>query len=430
MNNYEKKLWWCAGADIDLLEQSYASDRHKFTAIGASILLTTACAILSGGYAFYVIFKSFPMALLLGFFWGLIIFNLDRSMILAFHKEKVVTFEQMAIVASRIFVAVLIAVVIAKPLELKIFEKPILAELAQENALIALQVQNQITEGMPEIRQLQAANQALENSIQEKENKRDQLCDQAIKEAEGISGTGKEGKGPVYAEKNTICQKQETELEELKEKSNPILAENRQRINTLQAEKDQQFKMVKNARENADDIITQLNTLENLAKKNPAIAHASHAISWLFIVVDTAPIFAKILAKRSPYDAMLKQKEQELIENADQEVNNIKERVYQTKKFELDVYLQSMVKAYQSSEMTEIMEEIASEIIKKTKQQLLKQVKQFQVSRQVKQTIAQQQKSTLSQMQNAETQLQNTQNAANHHVANATQQLKNYVSRF
>ena len=199
-------LWWCAGADADLLEACRSQkEKHKYAAIGASVLLTTGTAVLSGSYALYTIFKNPTQALLLGCGWGLFVFNMDRLILITTHKEEKTSFQQIGMGATRIMVGLLTAVVVAKPLELKIFEKPILAYLAQENAQIALEIKKELNEGMPEIVELESKNQGLEKSLLEKEKKRDSLCDEAMKEAEGISGTGKEGKGPVYDEKQALC---------------------------------------------------------------------------------------------------------------------------------------------------------------------------------------------------------------------------------
>lgn len=425
-----KLLWWIAGADPDLLQQSYAGDRMKYSAIGFSILLTTFAAILSGGYAFYTTFKDPLISLVLGIFWGLFIFNMDRLIVLTTHKEKKNIGKQIFMGLLRVFVAVLIAAIVAKPLELKIFEKPILAEIDKENARVAIEIEKTLNDGMPEIPQLQAEKQRLEKTISEKEKNRDLSCNKMIEEAEGTSGTGKEGKGPVYAEKQEICVKQKQELEALRSKTEPRLAETRQRLEKLQNEKDQKSEKIKTSQQNADDIITQLNTLERLGQKNPAIAHASHAISWLFIIMDTVPIFAKLMGKRSPYDAMLERREHELIENAEQEIPNISEIVRRQKRFELEQYQKAIEKASTSNAMSEVLQAVAAEIINHTKQQLLKLVSKYRLPRSIKTAIQKEQNSTAEKIYIAQKQERETQRKVNQFVADATQTLRNFVNGF
>jgi phage-related holin len=369
-------LWWCAGADGDLLADCRSQkEKHKYAAIGASVLLTTACAVLSGGYAFYTIFKNPTQSLLLGLFWGLFVFNMDRLILITTHKEEKISFQQIWMAIIRIVVALLIAVVVAKPLELKIFEKPILAYLAQENAQIAIVERQKLNEGMPEIVDLKAEIQRLEKDISDKETNRDSLCNESIKEAEGIGGTGKEGKGPVYAEKQAICLKQEEELKALRSQIEPLLAQNRQRISQLEAQKDEQFKTVTTARERADDLITQLNVMEKIAKNNPAIAHASHAISWLFIIIDTAPIFAKLLAKPGPYDVMLQQLEEEENLRVEGERKYFPNKLEEEQKLERNFYNESIKEAYASDEMKEVKKELSQNIVNRTRKKYVKNKK-------------------------------------------------------
>jgi hypothetical protein len=425
-----KLLWWIAGADPDLLEQSHACDRMKYSAIGFSILLTTFAAILSGGYAFYTTFKDPLISLVLGIFWGLFIFNMDRLIVLTTHKEKNKMGKQIIMGLLRVFVAVLIAAIVAKPLELKIFEKPILAEIDKENARVAIEIEKNLNDGMPEIPQLQAEKQRLEKTISEKEKYRDLSCNKMIEEAEGTSGTGKEGKGPVYAEKQEICLKQKQELEALRSKTEPRLTETRQRLEKLQNEKDQKSEKIKTSQQNADDIITQLNTLERLGQKNPAIAHASHAISWLFIIMDTVPIFAKLMGKRSPYDALLERREHELIENAEQEIAYISEIVRSQKRFELEQYQNAIQEASSSPAMSEVLQAVAAEIINHTKQQLLKLVSKYRLPRSIKTAVKQQQNSSAEKVYRAQKQQQETEKKVNEFMTNATKTMRNFVNGF
>jgi hypothetical protein len=53
----EKFLWWCAGADIELLSSSCPpSDRAKYFGMGGVVLATGILAALSSGFGFYTIF--------------------------------------------------------------------------------------------------------------------------------------------------------------------------------------------------------------------------------------------------------------------------------------------------------------------------------------------------------------------------------------
>lgn len=83
-----KIFWRCSGATVSILEQpSCNTDSNKHTAIGATVLLTGILGGLSGGYAFYEAFRSYYSAIPLGIFWGILIFNLDRFMVMSIKKK-------------------------------------------------------------------------------------------------------------------------------------------------------------------------------------------------------------------------------------------------------------------------------------------------------------------------------------------------------
>lgn len=104
---------------------------------GATILFTGMLAALSGGYALYSIFAggkhAMEYAIGFGILWGLVILNLDRFVVSSIKKEG--NFKREIIQAlPRFALAIVISVVIAKPLEVKIFESRILQQI-QENKL-------------------------------------------------------------------------------------------------------------------------------------------------------------------------------------------------------------------------------------------------------------------------------------------------------
>ncbi|WP_353181370.1 DUF4407 domain-containing protein [Parapedobacter lycopersici] len=125
-------FWWCSGMHRETLEQ-YPAERHKYVGIGATIFFTGLFAALSGGYALYFVFSgSGPAglyALFFGLLWGLAIFNMDRYIVSSINKNAPGG-KQLLQATPRILLAILIGIVISRPLELKIFDKEIRQQLA------------------------------------------------------------------------------------------------------------------------------------------------------------------------------------------------------------------------------------------------------------------------------------------------------------
>ena len=80
-------------------------------------------------------------SLFFGAFWGLLIFNLDRYIVATIGKgdgTSKITKEEWKIARPRLLMAILLGIVIATPLELKIFEKEI--ETVVERLKIAVSI--------------------------------------------------------------------------------------------------------------------------------------------------------------------------------------------------------------------------------------------------------------------------------------------------
>lgn len=119
-------LWICAGADRKVLRQC-PTDYAKYAGIGGTILFTALMAMLSGGYALFSVFDNEITAIGFGFFWGLLIFNLDRFIVNTMYSDGKVTISWKEFYSGlpRIIMAIFLGIVISTPLELKIFEDEI-----------------------------------------------------------------------------------------------------------------------------------------------------------------------------------------------------------------------------------------------------------------------------------------------------------------
>ena len=116
-------LWICSGVNRKILRQC-PTDYAKYAGIGGTILFTALMAMLSGGYAMFTVFKNPTMSIVLGVFWGLLIFNLDRFIVNTMYSDGLVTISWREFYSGlpRIIMAIFLGIVISTPLELKIYE--------------------------------------------------------------------------------------------------------------------------------------------------------------------------------------------------------------------------------------------------------------------------------------------------------------------
>lgn len=119
-------LWSCAGVNKQILRQC-PSDYAKYAGIGGTILFTALMACFSGGYALTFVFGDWRIGAVFGLFWGLLIFNLDRFIVNTMYSDGKVTISWQELKAGlpRIIMAIFLGIVISYPLELKLFDDEI-----------------------------------------------------------------------------------------------------------------------------------------------------------------------------------------------------------------------------------------------------------------------------------------------------------------
>ena len=293
----------CSGADASILETCSPGERNKYAGIGATVFFTALMAFLAAGYALYTVFDNVYAALGFGLVWGLLIFNLDRFIVSTIKKRNSLRSELLQ-ATPRILLAVIIAVVISKPLEMKIFEKEIDRVLLEQKNEFTLANKNQIAlQYTPAVEELEQDITRLKEEVAAKEAETNALYDTYISEAEGTAGTMLLGKGPVYKEKR---EKHDAALLELRQ----LKADNAERIAAIESQIAQLNTEYQEAVTTSQPII---DGFDGLMARIGALGELpwfpSFFIFLLFLAIETAPIVVKLLAPKGPYDFKLEEEE-------------------------------------------------------------------------------------------------------------------------
>lgn len=293
----------CSGADTDILKTCSKGEQNKYAGIGATVFFTAVMAFIASAYALFTVFDNIYTSIFFGLIWGLLIFNLDRFIVSTIKKSD--SFKSELLQATpRIILAVIIAIVISKPLEMKIFEKEINQVLLEEKNSMTLANKEQIaTQYAPKTEQLKADILGLKNEIATKEVETNALYDTYISEAEGTAGTKLLGKGPVYKEKRDKHDAALAELQSLKQTNVERISTLESQIAALDLEYVDQVTNTQPIIDGFDGLMARINALDKL----PWLP--SFFIFLLFLAIETSPIIAKLLSPKGAYDYKLEDQE-------------------------------------------------------------------------------------------------------------------------
>ncbi|MUH34367.1 DUF4407 domain-containing protein [Zobellia amurskyensis] len=339
----------CSGADTSILKTCSKGEQNKYAGIGATVFFTALMAFIACSYALYTVFDNVYTAVFFGLIWGLLIFNLDRFIVSTIKKRD--SFGNELLQATpRLVLAIIIAVVISKPLEMKIFEKEINQVLLEQKNEMTLANKNQLAlQYTPTIEKLNTDIAQLKNEITIKTAETDELYNTYITEAEGTSGTLKLGKGPVYEEKREKHDAVLAELNTLKETNAQKITQIENEISTLNTEYTNVVKTSQPVIDGFDGLMARINALNELPW------WPSFFIFLLFLAIETSPIIAKLLSPKGTYDIKLEEEESMTNTWARQKIQQreqilladtaLNEKIYNEIKREEEVYAYKKKKA-------------------------------------------------------------------------------------
>lgn len=302
-------LWWCSGAHGPTL-QEFPTEHTKYNTLGGVLLATFALAALSSGYAFYTIFGNFGWAIAFAVLWGLIIFNFDRFMVATIRKYGMSSARQWRVAMPRILLAVMIGITIARPLELKLFEKEINVKVAanlntkvknynQEQDTIH---QTRVATELAERNLLQVRRKSLEDTLLK-------LQSSYVQEADGTGGSGKRGVESITLLKQQAFQQTSAQYaQEFSRLDSTLAAKNNFLASAaIQLEKDKTAFAV-SAAQNVG-FLERNKALHDLSNEEESVYLANLLVSLLIILLEIAPVLAKLLIPVGPYDISLAKQE-------------------------------------------------------------------------------------------------------------------------
>lgn len=319
----------CSGADRETLN-TVAIEKPKFASIGAAILLTAILASVSGGYALFFSFKSITASVLFGILWALLIFNLDRYIIVSIDKNSPVP-RQIAMSIPRIFISFVLAVTISKPLELRIFEGSINGKLYEKDTRELLVYDSLISEKKNRLKsELMKVEQKKETDVilNDYTNQRSLLFKQQEAVFRNIKLAGNDtARIKVLTGRLRVINRQMLSNDSLIARRKKQIYSGIEEIETLNAGVKRriyreifitdslyplQVNEMKEKQANRD-LLIRLKALSDLKSADSTMNTVGNLITLLFILLEMSPVLIKLMAKRGLYEVAILAKQNEFM---------------------------------------------------------------------------------------------------------------------
>lgn len=314
-------FWFCSGVHIPTLLKT-PTEQNKYVGIGATIFFTGLFAAIAGAYALYFVFSGSPQAvftaIIFGLIWGAAIFNMDRYIVSTISKNAG-AFRQFLQATPRFILAILIGVVISRPLELKVFDKEIKEQL-QLNYLevqrakidtVANTFNNKYKEELYKLKHLREERSSLLESIKQgREQLNYEIFGSKTRETSGIMGYG------PYAKRK------EEELKDRQRKEEDLSKEILLQEQLIATRK--QFDGLLEERLLSAKQLDSLTALAGFADRNKALGQLKYDkngkvvgsnywaitfIGLLFVFFECLPVLVKLMSKKGPYDDLISNSE-------------------------------------------------------------------------------------------------------------------------
>lgn len=320
-------FWICSGANRHILRQC-PTEYSKYFGIGGTIFFTAVMATLSGGYAFFTIFKRQLLAVVFGLFWGALIFNLDRFIVNTMYSDGKHTISKEEIIGGlpRIIIAIFLGIVISTPLEMKIFEDRIKSQIIKDNARRTNDTRETASADYKKVEALQREESELKKERKVLSDKLLAAQEELKKEGEGTALSGKVGHGPIYNEKKMYVESCQKALDDWDDQNKTTLARIAKEIES-RSQSTAKFENDISEGLESKGFCVRYEAFSNIKKEVPAVRIVSIFIMLLFIIIETAPTLFKMMITSGPYDELLHEESHRKKVLAIQNVSNLNDEV-------------------------------------------------------------------------------------------------------
>jgi hypothetical protein len=372
-------LAWLGGANIAILERVPTS-RGKFVQMGLVLLTTAGVAGVSMSFFMnHEVGEPENIAVIVGIFWGLIIFNLDRFLVVSMGATRDKR-RLLLMAAPRLLLAIVISLVVSTPITLRIFQSDIdyqlrvsqstqSAYLFQQEAKGGLSAQEAILKGKisqdkaiqdgtlphavtnPQLQTAQQEVQQLTPQVARAKtaeiaayeawqcelygdgancanasnrpgqgpiaNAKEQIYEQDLSTYNSLNGQLQTAEGNVSAAEKSLKTAQAAALARYQNAADKELPSLESQLSTIEGQIKQAHQADQTAVSQHTGTLAQLSALWSASAGNATLLLAHLTVMALFFLIELLPVLVKFLLNLGPLDAYEK-----VFNRAEEEVSN------------------------------------------------------------------------------------------------------------
>ncbi len=289
---------WCSGASVEIVKKCDDKEISKYTNIGIVVFCVAFLSVFSATYFLSFAFNTEGtnfvwLYLPIGIIWGFIILSLDRAIVSTISKNDKIEIQILKSI-PRVALALMIGIVVATPLEFKIFEKEVNNEI---NVSVAKMVEDESA------RTIQNEIKTKKEEVAKKEKAKEDARINLKNEVEGKTGQGV-GFGHYARVYKEEFDKATQELNKVNNELATLESQKVSLLNTIDLEaKVSEYKAQKIG------VIERVKVLYSLG--------GTHlAITILFVLIELLPLLTKLMSNKGGYDELILDEENNKLELA------------------------------------------------------------------------------------------------------------------
>ncbi len=348
---------WCSGASVEIVKKCDDKEISKYTNIGIVVFCVAFLSIFSATYFLSFAFNTEGtnfvwLYLPIGIIWGFIILSLDRAIVSTISKNDTLNIQILKSI-PRVALALMIGIVVATPLEFKIFEKEVNNEI---NATVSKKVETESA------RTIQNEINTKKEEVAKREKTKEDARINLKNEVEG-----KTGQGVGYG---TYAKLYKEEFDKATQELNRVANE----LATLETQKVSLLNTIDLDGKVSEYKAQKIGVIERV-KILYSLGGTHLAITILFVLIELLPLLTKLMSNKGGYDELILKEESNKLELAS--INHLKQIALKDEMLTLENKKHTQKAKLKLQIEQTLQKEILTELSKAQNEIALKRVEEF-----------------------------------------------------